>query len=301
LQRGDLSKAQSLPHEAMSQYEKALGFCANHPDGIVGISELLLDVYDEKMAPEADEPMPDYLSMSNWVEGSVIADGTSSVADTNTIRGSIHTGTTSASVRPFDISRSASTSAMAVTRARETFSAPISRTQTSASVALSSAVSPAGTPGPGNAGAGSPQSMPTAMTATSPLPASARTSRRPSTVQLLSSSSMAVSQNSIQAATSTATPNNGDATPASGSAADAQATETSPEFLARLAARDRAYLLLSMLTKLGSGWDCSEAWFGLARAYEASGQVDKAKEVLWWCVELEDSKPLREWKCVGVL
>jgi hypothetical protein len=77
--------------------------------------------------------------------------------------------------------------------------------------------------------------------------------------------------------------------------------EPNPEYLARLAARDRAYLLLSTLTKLGTGWDCSEAWFGLARAYEASGQVDKAKEVLWWCVELEDSRPLRGWGCVGMI
>ena len=70
--------------------------------------------------------------------------------------------------------------------------------------------------------------------------------------------------------------------------------------LARLAARDRAHGLLSSLTKLGSGWDNSEAWFALARAYEEGGQVDKAKEVLWWCVELEDTRPIREWGCVGL-
>jgi len=70
--------------------------------------------------------------------------------------------------------------------------------------------------------------------------------------------------------------------------------------LARLAARDRAHGLLSSLTKLGSGWDNSEAWFALARAYEEGGQVDKAKEVLWWCVELEDTRPVRGWGCVGL-
>lgn len=68
--------------------------------------------------------------------------------------------------------------------------------------------------------------------------------------------------------------------------------------LARLAARDRAHGLLSSLTKLGSGWDNSEAWFALARAYEEGGQVDKAKEVLWWVVELEDTRPVRGWECV---
>ncbi|KAG7290448.1 hypothetical protein NEMBOFW57_000450 [Staphylotrichum longicolle] len=67
----------------------------------------------------------------------------------------------------------------------------------------------------------------------------------------------------------------------------------------RLAARDRAYGLLSGLTKLGSGWNDSEAWFALARAYEESGQVDKARDALWWCVELEDSRGVRAWEVVG--
>ena len=72
-----------------------------------------------------------------------------------------------------------------------------------------------------------------------------------------------------------------------------------PETLDRLAARDRAYGLLSSLTKLGTGWDNSQAWFALARAYEESGQVEKAKEVLWWVVELEDKRPIRGWECLG--
>ncbi|KAL8897125.1 MAG: hypothetical protein Q9207_007366 [Kuettlingeria erythrocarpa] len=75
--------------------------------------------------------------------------------------------------------------------------------------------------------------------------------------------------------------------------------EASPTLLSRLAARDRAYGLLSMLTKSGRGWDDSEAWFALARAHEQSGQIDKAKEALWWVVELEDSRPLRDWSCIG--
>lgn len=69
--------------------------------------------------------------------------------------------------------------------------------------------------------------------------------------------------------------------------------------LNRLAARDRAFGLLSTLTKLGVGWDYSEAWYALARAYEESGQIEKTKEVLWWCVELEDTHPVRSWKNVG--
>ncbi|KIH92231.1 filamentation protein [Sporothrix brasiliensis 5110] len=67
----------------------------------------------------------------------------------------------------------------------------------------------------------------------------------------------------------------------------------------RLAARDRAFALLSGLTKLGSSWDNSEAWFALARAHEESGQPDKAKEVLWWCVELEEAAAVRPWSAVA--
>ena len=72
-------------------------------------------------------------------------------------------------------------------------------------------------------------------------------------------------------------------------------SELSPEELNRLAARDRAYSLLNNLTKLGAGWDSGEAWYALASCYEESGQLEKAKECLWWCVELEDTRPLRPW------
>lgn len=76
--------------------------------------------------------------------------------------------------------------------------------------------------------------------------------------------------------------------------------QLSPPELSRLAARDRAFGLLSTLTKLGAGWDYTEAWYALARAYEESSQIDKAKEVLWWCVELEDTHPVRSWKNVSL-
>lgn len=84
-----------------------------------------------------------------------------------------------------------------------------------------------------------------------------------------------------------------------GQVRSASSDKDSPQALNRLAARDRAYSLLSSLTRLGSGWDDSEAWFTLARAYEESGQIEKAKEVLWWCVELEDTRPLRHWSNIG--
>ncbi|KAJ5908433.1 hypothetical protein N7495_001115 [Penicillium taxi] len=75
--------------------------------------------------------------------------------------------------------------------------------------------------------------------------------------------------------------------------------DVDPKHLHRLAARDRAYALLSALTKLGSSWDNSEGWYALSRAYEAGEQVEKLKEVLWWCIELEDSRPIRNWSNIG--
>lgn len=78
------------------------------------------------------------------------------------------------------------------------------------------------------------------------------------------------------------------------------AKEPAPAELNRLAARERAYMLLSGLTRLGSGWDDSEAWLQLARAHELSGQVGKAKEALWWVVELEETRPVRGWRDAAV-
>ena len=75
--------------------------------------------------------------------------------------------------------------------------------------------------------------------------------------------------------------------------------DPTPTELNRLASRDRAYMLLSTLTRLGSGWDHSEAWYTLARAHELSGQIDKAKKALWWVVELEENKPIRPWGVVA--
>ena len=75
--------------------------------------------------------------------------------------------------------------------------------------------------------------------------------------------------------------------------------DPSPVELNRLAARDRAYMLLATLTRLGSGWDHPEAWLTLARAHELSTQVDKAKQALWWVVELEENQPIRPFSDVG--
>ncbi|KAJ5995007.1 hypothetical protein N7481_001984 [Penicillium waksmanii] len=83
------------------------------------------------------------------------------------------------------------------------------------------------------------------------------------------------------------------------SEAPMSAHDVDPKHLHRLAARDRAYGLLSALTKLGSSWDNSDAWYALSRAYEAGEQTEKLKEVLWWCIELEDRRPIRHWSNIG--
>lgn len=75
--------------------------------------------------------------------------------------------------------------------------------------------------------------------------------------------------------------------------------EEDDNILPRLSARDRAYGLLSTLTKSGQGWDNAEAWLALARAYEESGQLSKAKEALFWVVELEDNWLIRGWDSLG--
>ena len=77
------------------------------------------------------------------------------------------------------------------------------------------------------------------------------------------------------------------------------ADPSDPTLLSRLAARDRAYGLLSALTKSGRGWDCSEAWFALARCYEEGGQVERAREALWWVVEVEEKRGVRGWGVCG--
>ncbi|KAL4980206.1 hypothetical protein BDW66DRAFT_71507 [Aspergillus desertorum] len=80
---------------------------------------------------------------------------------------------------------------------------------------------------------------------------------------------------------------------------DPIAEDEEPKLINRIAARERACGLLTALTKRGTSWDNSEAWFALSRAYEAVGQTQKLKEVLWWCIELEDRRPIRHWSNIG--
>ncbi|KAF7552759.1 hypothetical protein G7046_g7303 [Stylonectria norvegica] len=191
---GALSLDKEAPYTARSEFESALTHAPNHPTAIVGLSNILLDIYNEDLLPPPAIPRPDGL--------------------------------------PLPFSRNTQTSG-------------ISSYSTS-----------------------KPHSLPC-----TPLGLGSSTP------------------------TSTSSIDNKTATSLSDDQLPAPYKATGLPLVDRLAARDRAYALLSTLTKLGDGWNLSEAWFALARAYEESGQPDKAKEVLWWCVELEEGTGVRDWRC----
>jgi hypothetical protein len=219
--RGDLAQAHAQPYDALGNFEKALGYWPNHARAVVGLSELLLDVYSEKILPNT--PI---------VPGA----GVAAKQATPSERATSEVPTTPATL----LSPSSPASQPALSRNHTTLSI--------AALSIKSVRSDLAQNG-------------TASKELDP---------------------KAIEEQGIEPLRST------------------MASEPTPDVLNRLAARDRAYFLLSTLTKLGSGWDYSEAWFALARVYEESGQVEKAKEVLWWCVELEDSRPIRSWSCVGL-
>ncbi|KAL9624626.1 MAG: hypothetical protein Q9160_001291 [Pyrenula sp. 1 TL-2023] len=187
--RGHLSVARGEPHAAMEMYEIALGYFQDSSSAIIGLSGLLLDIYEQKIPPE--RPKPDLTQgMEELANGLDVQNG--------------NKGPTAAIVE------------------------------------------------------------------------SVWTSSRPGTAR---SESQTIKTRQPSTETD-------------------ESLRKTPANLNRIAARDRAYGLLSTLTKLGSGWDDSEAWFSLARAHELGGEIDKAKEVLWWCVELEDTRPIRHFQAV---
>lgn len=177
-EKGTLSEAQSLTHEAMQYYEEAIARFPDHPRATIGLSNLLLDAWEKKFSLEPQEPRID-----------------SDVAT-------------------------------------------------------------------------SPSLEPTAHSHSEVSEISSDATTKPFTEDIKATLKMSNNVNK-------------------------------PEYLSRLAARDRAYGLVSMLTKTGTSWDHSEAWFTLSRAYEAGSQIEKAKEILWWCIELEDRKPIRHWWNMG--
>nr|POE65148.1 putative cargo-transport protein ypp1 [Quercus suber] len=171
--KGELASARELPFQAIANYEQALSYFPDHPQGIIGIADFLMDIYEQKLPPEEPHQTP----TSSSAPASLTSPG-------------------------FDMPPP-----------------PLSR------------------------------------------PATARSSRA----------------NPMDQERGTA------------------AADPDPAELNRLAARDRAYMLVSNLTRLGTGWDNPEAWYTLARSYELSKQASKAKQALWWVVELEDCRPIRDW------
>lgn len=197
LQRGYLSIAKNSPYVALSDFEAALTHYPNHPSAIVGLSNILLDIYNESLPPPPSLP---FISLPSPIH-------------------------------------SPSQSAINTSNLRQGTTSPLSTHSTTSSTIPSVQLGPLGL---ANSNSASPQS-------------------KPSNTEISDSNAL----------------------------------------FDRLAARDRAYGLLSGLTKLGSGWNYSEAWFALARAQEEAGQVEKARDALWWCVELEEGRGVRSWDCVG--
>ncbi|KAK0251486.1 hypothetical protein B0A54_15511 [Friedmanniomyces endolithicus] len=170
--KGDLAVSRELPFEAMEHYEQALTYFPDHLEAIIGLSDMLMDIYEEKMP--AEEPEPPLIPSNPAISSQT--------------------------------SKSANPPPPRLTTAKSSFAS-------------------AGREPPPNA----------------------------------------------------------------------RSKDPTPAQLNRLAARDRAYMLLSTLTKLGSGWDSPEAWFALARAHELSGEVGRAKKALWWVVEVGESRGVRGW------
>ncbi|KAI1844083.1 hypothetical protein JX266_009756 [Neoarthrinium moseri] len=205
---GHLSVSEGEPYKARAEFEEALMHYPDHPSAIIGLSNILLDIYSEVLLPTS--PIP----------GITLPDG-----------------------EPVDLSGTTSQSQALVQRADH--SIPI-LPSTPLGLGGQHAISPV-----------------------------AQSANRSAVLHHRPNKSLTIEE------------------------LPAPYKAKSLPLVDRLAARDRAYGLLSGLTKLGTGWNHSDAWFALARAHEESGQPDKAKEALWWCVELEEGMGVRGWNCVG--
>jgi hypothetical protein len=212
LKRGYLAVAESSPYSALEHFESALSHFPDHSSAIVGLSNILLDIYTEELLPPPSIP-------------SLVLPSSLGTPSSSTVNTSV--STTPLTTQPPPMKPSSSLPIIP--------HCPI--------------------------GLASTKPQQNGVDQTTPEPA---------------------------------------ATPESlSSGLEPSYKGSSNSLLDRLAARDRAYGLLTALTKLGTGWNYSEVWFALARAYEEGGQPDKAREVLWWCVELEEGRGVRDWRVVG--
>ncbi|KAK3380187.1 hypothetical protein B0T24DRAFT_547706 [Lasiosphaeria ovina] len=214
--KADLSLARERPYQACADFEAALTHFPDHPAALVGLSNILMDIYSEDLLPSLTFPGLDLLGASS--HGAPYMPGSNTNGSSSTITVPIRSKADKFPVLPSE------PLGLVTTKAKKPEEQPKANGKPFSAFPSKSVAPDAELPPPHKA-------------ASLPL-------------------------------------------------------------LDRLAARDRAYGLLSGLTKRGSGWNNSEAWFALARAYEESDQLDKAKDALWWCVELEEGMGIREWSCV---
>ncbi|KAI9677416.1 MAG: hypothetical protein M1817_006370 [Caeruleum heppii] len=221
-ERASLALAHSAPHDAVAYYERALDRCPDHAAGTVGLCNILLDIYEERISPRA----PDKQRQE-------------STSGSSTSTDPLHGAFSGSTATPSDLEPSP-LHALGLPHPPKTLS---SSSASSVPMSHDPTVSHWTT-------------FPT-TSSHGPLQSSPPPTHPPPTTR-----------------------------------------DLPPETLHRLAARDRAAMLLSSLTKSGHGWDQSEAWFALARAHELSGDVEGARKVLWWVLSLEEARGVRGWEVV---
>ncbi|KAL1843403.1 hypothetical protein VTJ49DRAFT_1753 [Mycothermus thermophilus] len=222
---GELSVARERPYQARSEFEAALMHFPDHPASIVGLSNILLDIYTEKLLPPPAVPGMDLAALSLNDDGLINASSNDGSLSSPTADGS-----------------------------RE----------------------------------GKYPALPSAPLGLGPTKPKPKQSKPASTVAVVETNGQTPSHSpspppttTLNTTTTTTTP---PTSPSSllGPPLPPPHRATSLPLNDRLAARDRAHALLSGLTRLGTGWNSGEAWLALARAYEESGQPEKARDALWW-------------------
>ena len=241
-QLGNLAVVRKQPYAARTDFEAALTQCPDHPEALVGLSNILMDMYSEKLLPPPavhplNLPGTSVSSVATGVSSEKLENPVTCLYREYSTLPSGPLGLSGGSTSDGTKTSGPSSGHDAGNNIREMLNRHMKNTGTFGTIPSA----PRGAVGPGGAPAGASD--------VNPLPPAYKAKSMP--------------------------------------------------LVDRLAARDRAYGLLSGLTRLGTGWNNAEAWFALARAHEESGQLEKAKEVLWWCVELEEGSGVRPWGVVS--
>lgn len=249
--------AKDTAYEARADFESALNHFPDHPSAIVGLSNILLDIYSEKLLPP---PVVPRLTLIGDI--SVIDSTTASVASYQD---------------PVVASRA---SAAAATPVKSSFPpGPLGLDDSISMLNISVPSDP--------------------TTIGTPLGTSARRAGRPQSHPRSAGGSIATDDALSDVASDDFHRDGNTQRHWDAGGLPPPYKTTSLPLADRLAARDRAHALLTTLTRLGSAWNDSDAWFALSRAHEESGQADKAKEALWWVVELEEARAVRPWTEAG--